>query len=80
MIDLSPIEFKLLRSMLMLALLADGAWFVVRIGQRPLTDMEELATAIPADNLSSRVAESDPHTGPTSWASRSNRCSPGSRP
>jgi two-component system OmpR family sensor kinase len=48
----------------MLALLGAGAAFVVRLGLRPLTDMETLATEISAGNLSERVADSDPHTEP----------------
>ena len=51
-------------SLLVLALLAGGAWFVVRLGLRPLTDMERLATDISAGNLSGRVADTDPHTEP----------------
>ena len=51
-------------SLLLLTLLAGGAWFVVRLGLRPLTDMEELATDISAGNLSGRVADTDPHTEP----------------
>ncbi|MFI6077988.1 sensor histidine kinase [Actinoplanes sp. NPDC051343] len=48
----------------MLALLGAGAAFVVRLGLRPLTDMERLATDISAGNLSERVADTDPHTEP----------------
>jgi len=51
-------------SVLVLALLAGGAWFVVRLGLRPLTEMEELATDISAGNLSGRVADTDSHTEP----------------
>ncbi|WP_250008469.1 cell wall metabolism sensor histidine kinase WalK [Actinoplanes sp. M2I2] len=51
-------------SLLVLALLGLGAAFVVRLGLRPLTDMERLATAISAGNLSGRVADTDPHTEP----------------
>ncbi|MEU4237632.1 HAMP domain-containing sensor histidine kinase [Actinoplanes sp. NPDC026619] len=51
-------------TVLVLALLAGGAWFVVRLGLRPLTDMEELATDISAGNLGGRVAATDPHTEP----------------
>ncbi|GAA0578566.1 HAMP domain-containing sensor histidine kinase [Paractinoplanes ferrugineus] len=51
-------------SALVLALLAGGAWFVVRLGLRPLTAMERLATDISAGNLSGRVADTDPHTEP----------------
>jgi len=51
-------------SALVLALLAGGAWFVVRLGLRPLTGMEELATDISAGNLSGRVADTDSHTEP----------------
>ncbi|MFI5927015.1 sensor histidine kinase [Micromonospora sp. NPDC051543] len=50
-------------SVLVLALLGLGAAFVVRLGLRPLTEMERLATAISAGNLSSRVPD-DPHTEP----------------
>jgi two-component system, OmpR family, sensor kinase len=51
-------------SLLVLALLGVGAAFVVRLGLRPLTDMERLATDISAGNLSGRVADADPHTEP----------------
>ena len=51
-------------SLLVLALLGVGAAFVVRLGLRPLTDMERLATDISAGNLSGRVADTDPHTEP----------------
>jgi two-component system OmpR family sensor kinase len=48
----------------MLGLLGAVAAFVVRLGLRPLTDMERLATDISAGNLSERVADTDPHTEP----------------
>jgi two-component system OmpR family sensor kinase len=51
-------------SLLLLALLGLGAAFVVRLGLRPLTDMERLATDISAGNLSGRVADTDAHTEP----------------
>jgi two-component system, OmpR family, sensor kinase len=51
-------------TLLMLALLGLGAAFVVRLGLRPLTGMERLATDISAGNLSGRVADTDPHTEP----------------
>ncbi|MFI5896737.1 ATP-binding protein [Actinoplanes sp. NPDC051513] len=51
-------------SVLVLALLIGGAWFVVRLGLRPLTGMERLATDISAGNLSGRVPDTDPHTEP----------------
>jgi len=51
-------------SLLVLALLTGGAWFVVRLGLRPLIDMEKLATDISAGNLSGRVAATDSHTEP----------------
>jgi two-component system OmpR family sensor kinase len=51
-------------SVLVLALLLSGAAFVVRLGLRPLTEMESLATDISAGNLSGRVAAADPHTEP----------------
>jgi len=51
-------------SLLVLALLGAVAAFVVRLGLRPLTDMEHLATDISAGNLSGRVADTDPHTEP----------------
>ncbi|GAA3350078.1 HAMP domain-containing sensor histidine kinase [Amorphoplanes nipponensis] len=51
-------------TLLVLALLGAGAAFVVRLGLRPLTAMERLATAISAGNLSGRVADTDPHTEP----------------
>ncbi len=47
-----------------LLLLVVLAGFVVRLGLRPLTAMERLATDISAGNLSSRVADTDPHTEP----------------
>jgi two-component system OmpR family sensor kinase len=50
-------------SLLVLGLLGLGAAFVVRLGLRPLTEMERLATDISAGNLSGRVA-GDPHTEP----------------
>ncbi|MET0424707.1 MAG: HAMP domain-containing sensor histidine kinase [Actinoplanes sp.] len=50
-------------SLLVLLLLGVGGAFVVRLGLRPLTDMERRATDITAGNLSGRVAE-DPHTEP----------------
>jgi two-component system OmpR family sensor kinase len=49
---------------LVLVLLGAGAWFVVRLGLRPLTDMETLATDISAGNLSGRVAQTHPHPQP----------------
>jgi two-component system OmpR family sensor kinase len=51
-------------TLLVLALLAAGAAFVVRLGLRPLTEMEQLAAAISAGNLSGRVADTDSHTEP----------------
>ncbi|MBM2623100.1 HAMP domain-containing histidine kinase [Actinoplanes sp. LDG1-06] len=51
-------------SALVLALLGMGAAFVVRLGLRPLNDMERLATDISGGNLSGRVAGADPHTEP----------------
>jgi two-component system OmpR family sensor kinase len=51
-------------TVLMLLLLGAGSAFVVRIGLRPLTEMERLATAISAGNLSGRVADTDAHTEP----------------
>ncbi|MET0417171.1 MAG: HAMP domain-containing sensor histidine kinase [Actinoplanes sp.] len=55
--------FEIAVSVLVLALLGLGAAFVVRLGLRPLTEMERLATDISAGNLSGRVA-GDPHTEP----------------
>ncbi|GIE94956.1 sensor histidine kinase [Paractinoplanes rishiriensis] len=49
---------------LVLLLLGAGAWYVVRLGLRPLTGMERLATDISGGNLSGRVADADPHTEP----------------
>ncbi len=49
-------------TLLVLALLGVGAAFVVRLGLRPLTDMQRLATDISAGNLSGRVADTDAHT------------------
>ncbi len=51
-------------SLLVLGLLGAVAAFVVRLGLRPLNDMERLATDISAGNLSGRVAAADPHTEP----------------
>jgi two-component system, OmpR family, sensor kinase len=51
-------------TVLVLLLLGALAAFVVRLGLRPLTDMERLATDISAGNLSGRVADTDPHTEP----------------
>jgi two-component system OmpR family sensor kinase len=51
-------------SVLVLLLLGAGAAFVVRLGLRPLTEMETLATDISAGNLSGRVADTDTHTEP----------------
>nr|BFE71528.1 HAMP domain-containing sensor histidine kinase [Actinoplanes digitatis] len=51
-------------TVLMLALLGAGSAFVVRLGLRPLTEMERLAAAISAGSLSGRVADTDPHTEP----------------
>jgi two-component system OmpR family sensor kinase len=50
--------------LLLLALLASTAAFVVRIGLRPLTVMERVAADISAGNLSGRVSGTDPHTEP----------------
>jgi two-component system OmpR family sensor kinase len=47
-----------------LLLLGVLAAFVVRLGLRPLTEMEKLATDISAGNLSGRVADTDTHTEP----------------
>ena len=47
---------------LVLALIAVAAASVVRIGLRPLTRMEEIATQIAAGDLSRRVTDADPHT------------------
>jgi len=49
---------------LVLALLGALAAFVVRLGLRPLTEMERLAADISAGNLSGRVAGTDAHTEP----------------
>ncbi|MBG0562299.1 sensor histidine kinase [Actinoplanes aureus] len=49
---------------LILGLLGVGAAFVVRLGLRPLTEMEHVAADISAGNLSGRVPEPDPHTEP----------------
>jgi two-component system OmpR family sensor kinase len=50
--------------MLVLTALAFGAAFVVRIGLRPLTEMEAVAADISGGNLSGRVPGTDPHTEP----------------
>jgi two-component system OmpR family sensor kinase len=47
---------------LVLLLIAISAAAVVRIGLRPLTRMEEIATEIAGGDLSRRVADADPHT------------------
>ncbi|MDT4988831.1 MAG: two-component system, OmpR family, sensor kinase, partial [Micromonosporaceae bacterium] len=47
---------------LVLLLIAIAAASVVRIGLRPLTRMEEIATEIAGGNLSRRVTDADPHT------------------
>jgi two-component system OmpR family sensor kinase len=49
---------------LILLLLGAGAAFVVRLGLRPLTEMERAAADISAGNLSGRVPAADPHTEP----------------
>jgi two-component system OmpR family sensor kinase len=49
-------------TVLVLGLLGALAAFVVRLGLRPLTEMERLATDISAGNLSGRVAGTDTHT------------------
>ncbi|MDT4990713.1 MAG: two-component system, OmpR family, sensor kinase [Actinoplanes sp.] len=51
-------------TVLVLALLGALAAFVVRLGLRPLTEMEQLAADISAGNLSGRVAGTDAHTEP----------------
>ena len=51
-------------TVLVLAVLGVGAAFVVRLGLRPLTDIQRLAADISAGNLSGRVADTDPHTEP----------------
>jgi two-component system, OmpR family, sensor kinase len=47
---------------LVLLFIALAAASVVRIGLRPLTRMEEIATEIAGGNLSRRVTDADPHT------------------
>ncbi|WP_433824925.1 sensor histidine kinase [Actinoplanes sp. CA-015351] len=49
---------------LLLSLLGAGAAFVVRLGLRPLTEMESVAADISAGSLSGRVPDPDPHTEP----------------
>ena len=49
-------------TVLVLALLGALAAFVVRLGLRPLTEMEQLAADISAGNLSGRVPGTDTHT------------------
>jgi two-component system OmpR family sensor kinase len=51
-------------TVLVLVLLGSLAAFVVRLGLRPLTAMEQLAADISAGNLSGRVADTDVHTEP----------------
>ncbi|BCJ46716.1 two-component sensor histidine kinase [Actinoplanes ianthinogenes] len=50
--------------LLILALLGLGAAYVVRLGLRPLTEMEHAAAAISGGDLSLRVPGADPHTEP----------------
>ncbi|MFI1990295.1 sensor histidine kinase [Actinoplanes sp. NPDC020271] len=50
--------------LLILALLGLGAAWVVRIGMRPLTEMEAAAADISGGDLSRRVPGADPHTEP----------------
>ncbi|GAA4602890.1 two-component system OmpR family sensor kinase [Actinoplanes octamycinicus] len=50
--------------LLILALLGLGAAYVVRIGLRPLTEMEQAATEISGGDLSLRVPGAGPHTEP----------------
>ncbi|WP_285550009.1 sensor histidine kinase [Actinoplanes regularis] len=50
--------------LLILALLGLGAAYVVRIGLRPLTEMEAAAAEISGGDLSMRVPGADPHTEP----------------
>jgi two-component system, OmpR family, sensor kinase len=47
---------------LVLLLIAVAAASVVRIGLRPLTRMEDIATEIAGGDLSRRVSDADPHT------------------
>jgi two-component system OmpR family sensor kinase len=49
---------------LVLVLLAAVAAWVVRLGLRPLTRMENASAQITAGDLSRRVADADPHTEP----------------
>ncbi|MBW6435311.1 HAMP domain-containing histidine kinase [Actinoplanes hulinensis] len=50
--------------LLVLTALGFGAAFVVRIGLRPLTEMEAVAADISGGNLSGRIPDTDPHTEP----------------
>ncbi|WP_436519851.1 sensor histidine kinase [Actinoplanes sp. HUAS TT8] len=50
--------------LLILALLGLGAAWVVRIGMRPLTEMEHAAADISGGDLTLRVPGADPHTEP----------------
>ncbi|MDR6316749.1 sensor histidine kinase [Actinoplanes couchii] len=50
--------------LLLLTALGFGAAFVVRIGLRPLTAMESVASDISAGSLSGRIPDTDPHTEP----------------
>ncbi|MEV0902004.1 HAMP domain-containing sensor histidine kinase [Actinoplanes sp. NPDC049802] len=50
--------------LLVLTALGLGAAFVVRIGLRPLTEMEAVAADISGGNLSGRIPDTDPHTEP----------------
>jgi two-component system, OmpR family, sensor kinase len=49
-------------SALVLLLIASAAATVVRIGLRPLTQMQQAAAAIAAGDLSRRVSDANPHT------------------
>ncbi|WIM99134.1 HAMP domain-containing sensor histidine kinase [Actinoplanes oblitus] len=50
--------------LLILALLGLGAAYVVRLGLRPLTEMEHAAADISGGDLTRRVPGADPHTEP----------------
>ncbi|WP_432826927.1 ATP-binding protein [Dactylosporangium sp. CA-092794] len=51
-------------SLFAIVLVAAVAATVVRVGLRPLTRMQETATAIAAGSIMARVADTDPHTEP----------------
>ncbi|WP_436775258.1 ATP-binding protein [Yinghuangia sp. YIM S09857] len=47
-----------------LGVLSAAAWFLVRVGLRPLTRMETIADGIAGGDFARRVEDADPHTEP----------------